>query len=103
MKKYSLWFYYLFLIFYLEIANKLFIFKKVIDTNYLYIIWNSLILVLGLNLISHIFSEKINKILTFLYTICLIIYFDFQIVFYNLFGMYFSFSTLSLANQKYCW
>ncbi|MBR1413987.1 MAG: LTA synthase family protein [Bacilli bacterium] len=99
MKKFSLIFYYFFLIFYLEIANKLFIFNKVVDRNYFYLIINSLLGAVIFNLISHLLKDKGNKKISMLLTIFIIVYYGFHILFYRLFNMYFSFNTIGLANQ----
>lgn len=91
--------FYTFLIFYLEFIYKILIYDNIFDTNLLYTILFSIPIIFLSTLFSSLGSKKLNKILCFIFTSFLIIYFIFQYIFYTLFSIPFSFQTLSLANQ----
>lgn len=91
--------FYFISIIYLEILLKLVICKHVFNIGLLYLLVFTTPIVLLLTLLTKNFNSKINKVILFLSTIILIIYFEIQYIFYNLFSVPFSFSTIGLANQ----
>lgn len=84
---------------YLEIILKLFVFKNFLNTGLIYTIIFSIPLIILFTTLTKLFNEKTNKILlcTIIFIIC--IYYEVQLVFFNLFSVPFSFSTIGLADQ----
>lgn len=56
-------------------------------------------IILLLTILTKSFSEKINKIILFIIMGIITVYFEVQYIFYNLFSLPFSFSTIGLADQ----
>ncbi len=96
-KKLNNIFYLSFLIIYLELLTKIFLFKS-LNGLFLTIIF-SIPFIIILYLITNIFQRKGNLITT--YFICLItcFYYCFQLIFSKLFSVVFSFNTLNLASN----
>ena len=92
-------FFYSFLILYLELAYKIFVYDNIFNANLLYTLLFSVPIILLLTLLSSLGRKKINIIITFVVTSILSIYFIFQYIFYQLFSIPFSFQTIALANQ----
>ena len=92
-------FFYSFLILYLEFTYKIAVYNNIWGINIVYTILFSIPIIFLLTLISSLFKNKVNKIITFIMTSILCIYFIFQYIFYNLFSVPFSFQTIGLANQ----
>lgn len=90
---------YIILIMYLEIITKYIFNFKIISIETIYILIFTLPIILLLTIITKIFNKKINKVLVLITTLILIIYFEVQLIFYKLFSVPFSFSTIGLANQ----
>lgn len=86
-----------FLILYLEFAFKLFVLKKIEFIDIAYTLFFSIQIIVILNLLCSIFREKISKAILITVFIILTLYFIIQAIFYNLFSVPFSFSTLGLA------
>lgn len=86
-----------FIILYQEIILKTIVLKKIELTDILYTTFFSIQAIIIINLLCHIFKEKISKGIYIASIALLTIYYGFQTVFYNLFGIPFSFSTLGLA------
>ena len=88
-----------FLVIYLEMIFKMVVLKsvKLVDIGYTILFTMQIILVL--NLLCNLFKQKASKIILFVSTIILTIYFMIQAVFYNLFSVPFSFMTLGLAGN----
>ena len=97
MKKFNLYYYLTFMFLYFEVLSKI-----IIKGDFKYIIYAILFLI-PLIILSYIicslFKEKINKIICFIITIILSIYYPFMNIFYRLFSNIFSFNTLSLAKD----
>ena len=91
--------FYTFLILYLELVYKIFIYKNIFNNSLIYTFIFSIPIILILTLLSNLFNKKLNKIICFIFTITLSIYFIFQYIFYILFSIPFSFQTITLANQ----
>lgn len=88
-----------FLIIYLEMIFKFTVLKSVkiidIDTTLLFTVQ----IILILNLLCNVFKEKISKVIFYITTGILTIYFIIQTIFYNLFSVPFSFMTIGLAGN----
>ena len=97
MKKINLYFYLTFMFLYFEILSKI-----IIKGDFKYLIYTILFLI-PIIILSYIlcslFKEKMNKIICFILTIILSIYYPFMNIFYRLFSNIFSFNTLSLAKD----
>ncbi len=93
-------FIYLFIsILFLEILSKIVIAKHLLNIGLLYMIIFTLPIILLLTILTKSFSEKINKIILFIIMGIITVYFEVQYIFYNLFSLPFSFSTIGLADQ----
>lgn len=91
--------YFFFTILYLEIISKIVITNHLFNLGLIYVLIYSLPFCLFFTLISKSFFYKMNKIISIIITLVITIYFEVQYIFYNLFSIPFSFSTISLANQ----
>lgn len=87
------------LIIYLELILKIFIFKNFFNTGIIFTIIFSIPFILLFTTLSKIFNEKINKIFFYILTFITCIYYEVQLVFFKLFSLPFSFSTIGLADQ----
>jgi len=85
------------LIVYLEMLFKAIILKSGDVFDVLYTLLFSSQIILILNLICNIFKEKVSKIILITVSAVISVYFCVQAVFFNLFSIPFSFSTLGLA------
>ena len=85
------------LIVYLEMLFKAIILKSGDIFDVLYTLLFSSQIILILNLICNIFKEKVSKIILITVSSIISVYFCVQAVFFNLFSIPFSFSTLGLA------
>ena len=85
------------LIVYLEMLFKAIILKSGDFFDVLYTLLFSSQIILILNLICNIFKEKVSKIILITVSAVISVYFCVQAVFFNLFSIPFSFSTLGLA------
>ena len=91
-------YYIIFLLVYLEIMFRAIVFKEnFFSIRLIYLILFSIPTVFFLNLISNIFKEKISKIILGIVSGIIIFYFLVQLIFYKMFSIPFSFSTLGLA------
>ena len=97
MSKKSSLFYFIFLILYLELFSKIIITKSFTNIGITFLF--SIPFILIIYFICNIFNEKINKFLSYLITIILVIYYNFTCIFYRLFSNIFSFNTLGLAKN----
>ena len=91
--------YFFFTILYLEIISKIVITNHLFNLGLIYVLVYSLPFCLFFTLLSKSFFYKMNKIISVIITLVITIYFEVQYIFYNLFSIPFSFSTISLANQ----
>ncbi len=96
-KKFSTIFYLSFLVIYLEILTKIFITKSA-NGIFLTLLF-SIPFILILYLLVNIFKNKGNKIMIYLLSIGLILYYCFQFFFHRLFSNIFSFNTIGLASN----
>lgn len=96
-KKWNSIFYLSFLIIYLEVLTKIFITKSSIGIFYTLIF--SIPFVCLLYFLVNIFKEKGNKVMLYIITIFLSIYYAFETVFYRLFSNIFSFNSIGMAGN----
>ena len=80
---------------YLEIVIKMTITNHIIDSNFIYMLIFTLPFILLLTILTKSFNKIINKILLFVLTLLITIYFEVQYIFFNLFSVPFSFSTIA--------
>ena len=85
------------LIIYLEMLYKAIILKSGSVIDILYTALFSAQIILIINLICNLFKEKISKIILMIISLVITIWFGTQAVFFNLFSVPLSFSTLGLA------
>ncbi|MBE6154850.1 MAG: LTA synthase family protein [Firmicutes bacterium] len=97
MKKTNRIIYITFLIIYLEIISKIFITNSLNGLFYTLIF--SIPFIFIIYLLTNIFKEKGNKILTFIISFICIFFHGFQYVFYKLFSNIFSFNSIALAGN----
>lgn len=91
-------YYIIFLLVYLEVMFRAIVFKEnFFSIRLIYLFLFSIPTVFFLNLISNIFKEKVSKILLGIISGVIIFYFLVQLIFYKMFSIPFSFSTLGLA------
>lgn len=86
-------------ILFLEIVVKIILCKHFINLGHLYTFIFTLPIAIILGLICKLSKEKVNKVLLFTITVIITVYFEIQYIFYTLFSVPFSFSTIGLANQ----
>ena len=88
-----------FVIIYLEIIFKVLILKNIGIYDVLYTILFSIPSILLINIICNIFKEKPAKIIMIVISSFITLYFLIQVVFFKLFSVPFSFSTIGLAEN----
>lgn len=91
--------YFFISILFLEILSKFVIAKHLFNIGLLYMLIFTLPVIILLTTLAKAFNDKINKILLFVLMGIITVYFEVQYIFYNLFSVPFSFSTISLADQ----
>ena len=96
LKKFGLWFVS---IFFLEFAFILIMHTKIEFNNLLNIFINSILFAAFFSIITNIFKEKVNTVITAIILFVLGFLFSTQCVFYSIFKIYFSFSNLGLGDQ----
>lgn len=98
MKKLNLLIYYILLIVYEELVFSCIIFKT-FPASFGLIILFSIPIAIVLNLITSVFKPKVNKIITYIITIALIIIFGAQIVYYSMYEAIISFFSMMHGGQ----
>ena len=98
MKKLNLLMYYILFIVYEELVFSCIIFKT-FPASFGLIILFSIPIAIVLNLITSVFKPKVNKIITYIITIALIIIFGAQIVYYSMYEAIISFFSMMHGGQ----
>ncbi len=98
MKKLNLLIYYILFIIYEELVFSCLIYKSFPTSLWLIILFSIPIAII-LNLITSVFKPKINKFLTYIITIALIILFSAQIVYYSMYEAIISFFSMMHGGQ----
>lgn len=93
MKKWSLLSYYILFIIYEEIVFSCLIYKTFPTSLWLIILFSLPIAIL-LNVVSSIFKDKVNKIITYILTTVIIVLFGAQIVYYSMYESILSFYSI---------
>ena len=89
-----------FLIIYLELIYKFFIMKDILTTNTFSVILFSIPWIIIFTIITSIFNEKVNKILTIVFSFLIILITLAQIVYYNFYNSMFSFLSLTTGTGQ---
>lgn len=89
-----------FLIIYLEIIYKVFIMKDLLTTNTFSVVLFSIPWIIIFTIITSIFNEKVNKILTIVFSFLIILITLAQIVYYNFYNSMFSFLSLTTGTGQ---
>ena len=92
-------FFFLVVILFMEMVFALTIFDNYLKESIINIFLFSIILASFLSIITGIFNDKLNKVLTSTVLGLLGLFFSIQLVFYNTFKTFFSFSILGLGDQ----
>ena len=95
LKRFS---FFLIIINFLEITFSLFVFNT-LSSDYLNVFLYSIILSSFLSIITGIFEDKTNSVITLIILFLMGVLFSIQLVFYNVFKAFFSFSILGLGDQ----
>ncbi len=90
---------YLLLFLYLEIVCKILMYNQLIDYRLIFIILFIIPLSIVVNVLSKLFNSKINKVITIIIVILITAFYIFNYMYYSLFSVPFSISTLELASQ----
>lgn len=98
MKKFSLLFYYILFIIYEELTLSCLLFGTFPSSFWLIILFSVPIAVV-LNILSSIFKPKVNKIITYIITIFIVILFGAQIVYYSMYESILSFYSIVNGGQ----
>ena len=98
MKKFSLLFYYILFIIFEEIVLSCLLFKTFPSSIWLIALFSIPITVI-LNILSSIFKPKVNKIITYIITIFIVILFGAQIVYYSMYESILSFYSIVNGGQ----
>ena len=91
--------YYTLAILLLELTLKLVMTKQLFNLGLIYPIIFTIPIIILLTLLTKLFNEKVNKLISIIIMLIITIYFEVQYIFYNLFSVPFSFTTIELANQ----
>lgn len=89
-----------FLIIYLELTYKFFIMKDLLTTNTFSVVLFSIPWIIIFTIITSIFNEKVNKILTIVFSFLIILITLAQIVYYNFYNSMFSFLSLTTGTGQ---
>ena len=98
MKKFSLLFYYILFIIYQELVFSFLIYKEFPSSFWLVVLF-SIPIAIVLNIISSLFKEKANKVITYIITIFLIVLYGAQIVYYSMYESILSFYSIMNGGQ----
>lgn len=98
-KKYSTVILYLFLFIYLEVLNKVLMFNKLIDKNFLIVVFFSISLSFLFSFFTHFFKEKTNKRMATCIVLFLVGFYLYNFLYYSLFSLPFSISDIELVNN----
>ena len=93
-------FFFVFLsILFLELMTKKIMIGHIFSLNLIYMILFTIPFALLFTVLTKLFNKKVNKVLLFLIIGFLVVYYEVQFIFFILFSVPFSFSTIGLADQ----
>lgn len=98
-RKYSTLILYLLFFLYSEFVSKILMFNKLPNIKFGYVILFSFTAALIMNLINNLFKEKQKRIINIIILIVISIFYIFNYLYFSLFSVPFSISTLELASQ----
>lgn len=98
-KKYSTVILYLFLFIYLELLNKVLMFNKLPNKEFLIVVFFSISLSFFLSFFTHFFKEKKNKKIATFFVLFLVGFYLYNFLYYSLFSLPFSISDIELVNN----
>lgn len=98
-RKYSTFILYLLFFLYFELVSKILMFNKLPNIQFGYIVLFSLTASFILYFINNLFKEKIQKVLSVIFAVFISAFYIFNYLYYSLFTVPFSISTLELASQ----
>jgi len=88
-------------IMFLEIMTKKIIIGHIFDISLLYVLIFTIPFALLFTILTKLFNKKVNKVLLFIIIGALVVYYEVQYIFFILFSVPFSFSTIGLADQAF--
>lgn len=91
--------YFVILLTYLELVIKYTMTKNIFNIGLIYMAIFTLPFILLFTLLSKSFPSKVNKVINIIITIILTVYYEVQFIFFQLFSVPFSFTSLGLADQ----
>lgn len=98
-KKHSTLILYLLFFIYFELVSKVLMFNKLPNLKFGYVVLFSIVASLLLYFISSLFKEKTQKVLNIIFIVLISTFYIFNYLYYSLFSVPFSISTLELASQ----
>lgn len=99
MRKYSVFISYFFSLLFMEIVIKYLLFKSLFNISTIYIIVYVAFISLILTLVTKLFSEKINRLIMYLFLVILSIWFSAQFICKDYFDFYISWNIFLVADQ----
>lgn len=88
-------------IMFLEIITKKIIIGHIFNISLLYVLIFTIPFALLFTILTKLFNKKVNKVLLFIIIGALVVYYEVQYIFFILFSVPFSFSTIGLADQAF--
>ena len=98
-KRISSFFFVFLSILFLELMTKKIMIGHIFSLNLIYMILFTIPFALLFTVLTKLFNKKVNKVLLFLIIGFLVVYYEVQFIFFILFSVPFSFSTIGLADQ----
>ena len=90
---------YMIILLYLEVFAKLIMAHQVFNLGSVYMVLFSIPIVILLSLLTKVFEPKINKTISIVLVLIITLLFEIQYVYFTLFSVPFSFSSIGMADQ----
>lgn len=90
---------YMIILLYLEVFTKLIMAHQVFNLGSVYMVLFSIPMVILLSLVTKVFEPKINKTISIILVLVITLLFEIQYVYFTLFSVPFSFSSIGMADQ----
>ena len=90
---------YMIILLYLEVFTKLIMAHQVFNLGSVYMVLFSIPIVILLSLVTKVFEPKINKTISIVLVLIITLLFEIQYVYFTLFSVPFSFSSIGMADQ----
>lgn len=91
--------FYIITIIYLEILTKIIMTKQLLNTGLIYMIIFTIPIVLLLTILTKSFNKTVNRVISIILMLFITFFFGMQFVYYILFSVPFSFSSIGMADQ----